>query len=122
MNLTIEKLVQGDEELLNYYKKALENWENILVKEVEEENGELSELLSEEQEIFEEECGGRDLGQEIMAIVGIYQFYSASSGFGENVDKAMMVYKALQESDCSEEIKIISEEAAKKTGLQSRAG
>jgi len=122
MNLTIEKLLKGDKKVQDYYKKAMENWENILLKSVEEEDRELQDLISDEQETFEKECGGRELGQEIMAIVGIYQFYSNSTGFSENVGQAMKVYKAIQNSDCSEEVKIMSEEAAKLTNLQSRVG
>lgn len=111
MRYTIEKLISADTDILSYYKKALELWDTIL--EPKPDYLELSKVLPAKQFAFEHQCGGRWIGQEIMVITGITQFYKIEDGFGERKDSAILVYKAISNSYCSMEVKSVTEQVAK---------
>ncbi len=68
---------------------------------------------------FETNCGGRYVGQEIMVISGIARFYSTMLGFEANddLDTARKIYRAIQKSYCSMEVKGHADTVAKSYGL-----
>jgi hypothetical protein len=113
MHYTIELLIQGNQEVIGYYDKAKSKWIDILstidLNKIEEFSNNLTIL----QLWFEHNCGGRWIGQEIMVISGICQFYNTQSGFGESKNRAINIYKAFMKSYCSIEVKGIAEEVAK---------
>ncbi|EGR2468627.1 hypothetical protein VCSRO93_3648 [Vibrio cholerae] len=113
MHNTIEKLMSGDEQIVTHYSVAREMWREIMDKFPDAEPSELSKELTLKQLMFEHSCGGRWLGQEIMVVTGITQFYTTSYGFGENKEKAIRVYKAFLMSYCSIEVKGLAEDVAK---------
>lgn len=105
MHYTVELLLAGDRKIVTYYKTALTHWAEIinrrgLISDVDT----LASFLTSEQSWFEANCGGREIGQEIMAVVGIAQFYSTTDGFTDRI-RARRVYKALRRSYCSLEVK-----------------
>ena len=104
MNYTVELLIGGDKHVLAYYKNALQRWNEILKLELSLQIDSLAKHLTKEQSWFEEHCGGSGIGQEIMAIVGIAQFYSTGKGFSDR-NRARTIYKALRRSYCSLDVK-----------------
>jgi hypothetical protein len=111
---TVLNLLNEDQELITYYQNAKELWAEIW-RDSRSLNVEgLAELLSEKQLTFEHRCGGRHLGQEIMAWSGFGLLYDAGVGFeGENREKALMLKEAFQKSYCSWEVISVAEKAAK---------
>jgi len=129
MHFTIEKILEGDREILVWYKNALKLWDEILDKYKIQEDNLISELAKElwnYQLQFEHECGGRTIGQEVMVVSGIAQFYSTDVGFdirwGERDDyrfeKARNLYTAIQQSMCSVEVKGYARDVARSYGLE----
>jgi hypothetical protein len=113
MHYTIELLIQGNQQIIVYYNKAKEKWNEIL-KEYDINNiDEFSKKLNISQLWFEHNCGGRWVGQEIMVVSGICQFYTTQNGFGESKKSAIRIYKAFMMSYCSIEVKGIADEIAK---------
>ena len=77
----------------------------------------LAKKLEFTQSRFEVECGGKYLGREIMAFVGIGQFYNELIGFDNDYDDAIKVRDAVSESYCSVEVKWYFENAINHFGL-----
>lgn len=113
MHYTIEHLIDGDPAVIEYYKNAKERWKEILSKSERLNSDELAKKLSSEQSWFEENCGSRWVGQEIMVITGIAQFYTTACGFDQNKEAALLVYEAFMKSYCSIEVKGVAEDVAK---------
>lgn len=113
MHNTIEKLMLGDEDIVAHYRSARKLWSGIMDEFPDINPKKLSKELTSKQLAFEHNCGGRWIGQEIMVISGIAQFYTISCGFGDNKEKAIQVYKAFMMSYCSIEVKSVAEDVAK---------
>jgi hypothetical protein len=120
MHYTIQKLIEGNTEVVNYYKRAKEIWDEINQKiDIKNESNikTLAQDLTHRQIVdFEHDCGGRNIGQEIMAWYGIAQYYTVEDGFGSEPDRlqsAKNVYEAFQRSSCSLEVKSAANDAAK---------
>lgn len=125
MHYTLQKLIKGDEEIVNYYQQAKSIWNEIKEKIDCSKNENVLRLaneLSNRQIIdFEHKCGGRDVGQEIMAWYGIAQFYTVEDGFGndyERLQSAKNVYEAFQKSYCSLEVKGYARDVANSYSLE----
>lgn len=110
---TLETLIKGDSEIVEYYKNAMILWEEIKTSQAFENVNLLAQELSIRQLQFELRCGGRNVGQEIMAIVGIGQFYSSAIGFDDKLECAIRVKNAFAQSYCSIEVKWYAEEAGR---------
>lgn len=67
MQRTLKKLMNNDSEILEYYQNANKFWEEIWNSQESENEKDLGKKISSYQYQFEEECGGRWIGQEIMA-------------------------------------------------------
>ena len=117
MIFTINSLLKGDQQVTNYYQSAKRYWEKILSEEGYTDILKLSKRLHMEQFWFEQNCGGRTLGQEIMSITAIAQFYDIQVGFDHTFKKAQFVYQAIVRSYCSLEVKYYAKDAAKEYGL-----
>ncbi len=107
MHRTLERLIKGDPTLETHVQIALQKWNEILkdINQISDEK--LTKSIDLEQFHFETKCGNdiKDEGQDIMAFTAIAQFYSCSDGFGERLEVARRVYNAIQNSQCSCEIK-----------------
>ena len=106
VELTIERLIEGDDEIANLYWLARVRWEGILRAVGQPIDVlELAARLRVEQHWFEENCGGMYIGQEIMAVVGVTHLYSVRDGFAENLPTARAVADVFQASLCSVAVK-----------------
>ena len=104
---TIKSLIEGDPSIMQYYQKASEIWSEILSDPEAGDVDGLANILAARQSQFEEQCGGRFLGREIMAAVGIGQFFrSPIEGFGDDMDKVTLVRHAFGQSLCNIEVKV----------------
>lgn len=109
---TLEKLIKGDIEILDAYKRVKEKWDEILKDfdwDAENAVEKIAELVSFYQIPMEHIAGERWLGQEIMVIVGIGQFYSSEVGFEANLKEAKTIYNGFLTSMCSLEVKYHAE-------------
>ncbi|MBF0252544.1 MAG: hypothetical protein HQL29_01890 [Candidatus Omnitrophica bacterium] len=69
-SLTTKALMNGDGKIMEYYKIAKEIWAEILVDESSRDIDKLGKTIHSRQWQFEVNCGGSDLGKEIMVISG----------------------------------------------------
>ena len=115
MHYTIELLIQGNKHVFDYYENAKRKWQEIMSDNPLADSDELSKILTYSQFWFEHNCGSRWIGQEIMVVTGISQFYTTDCGFDENQNraKALLVYEAFMKSYCSLEVKGVAEDVAK---------
>ncbi len=111
---TLEKVINGDETILESYRQAKNKWSELLYnfKWIDKSNLErMTELVQTYETQMEYLVEGADIGKwagkgkEIMVITGIGQFYSTASGFDKNINKAKLVRDAFLSSRCSEETK-----------------
>lgn len=112
---TLEKLIQGDSSIVEAFQNVRTTWTNLLVDfdwNAANALDKMAELVSQNQLLFEYQAGERWLGQEIMVIVGIGQFYSSSAGFELNIKRAKLIKDAFLLSYCSIEVKGIAEDIA----------
>lgn len=111
---TLEKLINGDSNIVGSYIRIKRKWDEILNNfdwNDYEATSKLSTKVSYYQIPMEQLAGERWLGQEIMVIVGIGQFYRTDLGFdAETVKRAKIVRDAFLMSYCSLEVKSIAEE------------
>jgi hypothetical protein len=112
MRQTIEALMNGDPDILELYERAREHWKQILQETEPFDDSTLGQRLLGEQFWFEQDCGEKFLGQEIMVVTGIAQFYSTAEGFAENIDKAVIVLNAFKKC-ASIEAECFAESVAK---------
>ena len=103
MHYTIEALLT-DPNITDYYRAAKEHWVQILARIDPTDSGAIASAASGEQSWFERNCGGRYIGQEIMVVAGICQYYTTAVGFDEDMDKAKAMYQGLLASGCSVEV------------------
>lgn len=102
---TIHALLNGNEKIIEFYKNAEKLWGEIWKDNKSDTVEGLAELLSNYQLDFEHECGGRYLGQEIMAFSGFGLLYDSYVGFeGESKEKAIRLNNAFKKSNCSIEV------------------
>lgn len=110
---TLENLIQGNADIVEFYNNARHLWRQLRESEHFCTVDSLAQELTNIQLQFEAQCGGRWIGQEIMAIVGIGQFYSSEIGFDATLDDALKVKNAFAQSYCSIEVKWHAENAVK---------
>ncbi len=114
---TIRELIKQNENIIQYYKNGLILWNEIKNSPEFENIESLIKKLEEMQSRFESECGGKYLGREIMAFVGIGQFSNELIGFDIDYEDAIKVKNAIEQSYCSIEVKWYIENAIKHFGL-----
>ena len=141
MHYTLELLIKGNPDVVDYYREALAWWKTVIADNPTFDVERLSMVLTAEQAVFERKCGGRFVGQEIMVIVGIGQFYTTEHGWdqfpspvtridanGKRIrltrrgvpvgallsprEKAQRIYKGIMKSYCSVEVKGYADEVA----------
>lgn len=117
MQHTIEKIIAGDLAIMGYYRLAKEHWASVFQAYRGVTSTVLSKRLDAEQRWFEHNCGGRWIGQEIMVVSGIGQFYSTSFGFDHDLSRAIWLYEAILQSYCSVEVKSVARDVAAMYGL-----
>lgn len=106
-NGTIEKLIKNERDILDSYQKVKAEWDTLLSDfnwGSDEAVNELSRELPSFQLKIEQIVGDRWLGQEVMVVVGIGQFYSTKLGFHGKEDKVKITYDAILSSMCSVEV------------------
>lgn len=129
MFFTIDEVIKQNRDIFKWYKNAQKLWDGILGKWDISKQTNIDGLANElwrMQLSFERNCGGRTIGQEIMVISGIVQFYNINVGFEQEwntpvdnrLKKARNTYKAFQRSSCSMEVKFTAKAVARFYGLE----
>ncbi|OXX63860.1 hypothetical protein [Vibrio sp. V15_P4S5T153] len=117
MYFTNEMLINGNGNVLYFYRTARERWEQLLNEVGFTNPVELASRLTNEQFWFEHYCGGKAIGQEVMVTTGLTMFYSTQTGYGEYVNHAYFIYQAFMQSYCSVEVKSMAQKLAQDYGL-----
>lgn len=113
MHYSLEMLVQGKSEVVDFYRTAAQRWSMIWKQKESHELSSLAKMLTSEQSWFEKNCGGRWIGQEVMVVSGLAGLYTTAAGFDAELPRARLLYDAFQSSYCSVEVKSIAEEVAR---------
>ncbi len=119
---TLETLINGNAKIVDYYSNAKKIWIEIRRSPSFNNIETLAQELTNRQLQFEHQCGGRWIGQEIMTIVGIGQFYRSETGFDATLEDVVKVQNAFAQSYCSLEVKWHAEKTAKVFGLNENEG
>jgi hypothetical protein len=109
---TLDMLVRGQPEIVDYYRKAAARWQEIWAKPEAEDWESLARVLSDEHAWFEENCGGPQIGSEVMVVSGLVPLYTLGRGFGGNKERARRLHDAFQISDCGIEARAAAGEIA----------
>src|ERR1700722_7386276 len=117
MQYTIGLLVNGERDVLEYYRLAVDRWKQIWSRPESSDLVSLATMLSNEQMWFEQNCGSRRVGQEIMVLSGFGMLYTAQTGFDGQEEGARLLYDAFQRSFCDLEVKGIARDMAVFYGL-----
>ncbi|ELV8773066.1 hypothetical protein [Vibrio natriegens] len=120
MYFTNEMLINGNGNILGFYKIARQRWEQALHESGLVNSLVLANRLTNEQFWFEHNCGGRALGQEVMVVTGLTMFYNTQTGYGEYTNHAYFIYNAFMQSYCSVEVKNMAQKLAQDYGLIQR--
>ncbi len=114
MHYTIQLLLDGEAAVISYYQAAKIKWNELFV---DYRDGSVSDwaswLTSQQVSYFEQHCGGRWEGQEVMAWSGFALLYTTTGGFGDNLPYAKKLAEAFEKSMCSIELKGGAKRAAK---------
>lgn len=112
---TIKNLLEGNVDTVEYYNNARRIWKDIRESEHFGSVESLAQEISRRESEFNHKCGGRELGEELLAYVGIGQFYSYSPDFGldANIEEVTKIKDAIEMSMCRFEVKAKAEGAAK---------
>lgn len=105
---TVTALLEGNEGILRHYQEAKRLWNQIWENPQSETVEGLAELIQFNQLTFEQSCGGRYLGQEVMVLSGFMMLYD--DGFNE---KAELLKEAFNQSHVSFEVNGTVERFAK---------
>jgi hypothetical protein len=113
MHYTVEELLKGNSKVARYYQVAKQKWDEFFETHRGQDVTEWAKWLTEQQIIFfEHECGGRGLGQEVMAWSGFGVLYSVQAGFADNRVLARQLVDAFAKSTCSLDVKSKARDAA----------
>jgi hypothetical protein len=113
MRYSVEKLLHGQAEIVDYYRKAADRWQWIWSQPEVENLETFARFLREQEPWFENNCGGRWLAQEIMVVSGFAGLYHVPTGFEDNLERAKLLFDAFRISRCSIDARCITEEVAK---------
>lgn len=114
---TMTALMNGEKSVAQYYQNAVEIWKDIVESDDFHEWDLLVYRIKLEEICFRRQCGSKYLYKEIMAIVGLLQFYNEFIGFDGTYQDALRVKRAVLESDATIEVKWFIEKAAAQFGL-----
>ena len=116
MHYTIERLMNGDPSVVDSYMAAKAHWQGIFQNLEEISVADLAREISNEQYWFENHCGGRWPGQEVMAYTAFATIYTVQSGWNGNEHLGQKIAAAFAASHCSVEVKGAAREAARACG------
>ena len=117
MVFTIEQIMKGNQQVIDWYQTATQKWDAILKSTGTTNVTQLAKELGSKQLSFEHDCGGRSIGQEIMVIAGIARFYRITVGFEGNKQAVKNIVDAFEQSMCSIEVKGCAKEIAHHYGV-----
>jgi hypothetical protein len=106
-------IIAGNADVIGFYDVAKTAWSRLFNDRSQASLQEWAGWLSNNQiRLFEEECGGRWMGQEVMGWSGFAMLYTTEDGFGSRLPIARKLLAAFSASSCSIEVKSIAERAA----------
>ena len=104
MQHTLEALLHG-RPVSDWYGLAKQHWQIILGGKDAADDDLLAVTARAEQRWFEENCGGRDVGLEVMVSAGIARYYTTAYGFrDDDLQRARAMFRGLLKSRCSEAV------------------
>jgi hypothetical protein len=112
MKMTIQYLLKGKSDIVEHYNKAVRLWQDILGEIDSSDSKAIANLPFSKQIKFESEFG-KELGQEIMAVTAIAQYYDERKGFENNEAKAKAIYEGIMNSGFSSELKGVMQDVGK---------
>lgn len=112
MHLTIEKLMNGDTDVVKSFQRAREQWKTVFSDIETVSVADLALRLFEQQYWFESNLCGHAEGQEIMVWTAFASFWSDEKGYNGNQRHAQKVLAAFKSSHCSIEVKDEATDAA----------
>jgi len=118
MHYTIERLLNGDPDVVRHYQIARDKWRELFETQRDASVEEWAQWITDEQiAFFEHSCGGRWPGQEVMAWSGFGALYSTEAGFDTNRRLAEKLAEAFGRSMVSIEVKGHARSAAASYGV-----
>ena len=113
MHYSLEELMAGNREIVGHYQRANAKWQEFFQTHRALGVKDWAQWLTDQQlSFFEHQCGGRLLGQEVMAWSGFATLYSTQVGFENNRPAAKRLVQAFAASMCSLEVKSHARAAA----------
>ena len=110
----VDKLIKGDHSIVDNFVAVKQKWDEVLKDfnwDASDTLDKMVKIVSTQQIPFEDIVGDTWLGQEIMVLVGIGQFYSVVNGF---YDRNTMIVKLIRDavfkSSYSTEVKSLANE------------
>ncbi|NUQ01149.1 MAG: hypothetical protein HUU35_14975 [Armatimonadetes bacterium] len=119
--LTLDYLSKGDPQIVEWWRAAIALWDDLLAGYEpweDEDQSQLARIFSDSQLAFEQRCGFREPGKEIMAWSFFARLYQVGAGLSANDALARAGLAAFQRSRCSGEIKMRAKKAAELFGLE----
>jgi len=105
---TISAIINGDDSIIKAFQRVKTIWDDFLSTFDWSSSDALKQMTSfcaRNQQIMEQAAGKITLGHEIIAWVGIGQFYDLQEGFSGDLAKARLVHAALLDSLGSVELR-----------------
>ena len=95
MKATLQLLIDGNSQIVEYYQNALKLWHEILEDPGIENVEELAQEVNIQKRNFELRCGGVPYAHEVMILAGIAQCFEECGELCESPSKLEAVLKAL---------------------------
>jgi hypothetical protein len=101
MEETIGLIFKKDEKIIKYMANACAKWDKYLNNESPNIES-ICKFISKTHLDFEHDCGGRDIGQELMVLAIFFKIYSKDKGLSEDKrDQAWIYREAFSKSSFS---------------------
>src|SRR5271163_403010 len=100
LRYTMRLLIDGDQNVVEYYRRAVERWKEIWARPGSNELRKLTAMLPAEEAWFEQNCGRGWLGREIMVAAGFGMLDPDWSKSEEVMARARLLNDAIGMSGC----------------------
>lgn len=105
MHELLERLGRGDMRLIEMCRDANRVWADFLEELRPADVGTISARLGFFQPTFQRIFESEKLGQTMMPWTGFAALYDTQAGWGDNLERALLLASAFERSNCSEEVR-----------------